>query len=115
MHLSEKTCTSCRGGVPPLIASEAEEFLAQTPGWQLLSNSTRLERRFEFKNFKEALAFVNQIAELAEQEQHHPDINFGWGYASILLYTHKIDGLHENDFIMAAKINGLYEATPRKG
>ena len=114
MHMSEETCTSCQGGVLPLIASEAEVLLQQTPGWRLLSNSTRLERRFEFGDFKAALAFVNRVAELAEQQGHHPDINFGWGYVSVLLYTHKIDGLHQNDFIMAAKINELCAKTSSK-
>lgn len=108
MNLSEKSCMSCRADVLPLILSEAEILLQKTPGWQLLGNGARLERRFVFKNFAEALAFVNQVGDVAERQAHHPNISFGWGYASVLLYTHKIDGLHENDFIMAAKINELY-------
>lgn len=107
MNLSQKNCTSCRGGVPPLTPSEAESHLEQAPGWRLLENGARLERRFQFKNFADALAFVNRVGEIAEQEGHHPDISFGWGYASVLFYTHKINGLHENDFIMAAKVNEL--------
>mgnify|MGYP000865856516 FL=1 len=108
MSLSQKTCTPCRGGIPPLTSSEAEALLSQAPGWQLLENGTRIERRFGFKNFAAALAFVNRVGDLAEQEGHHPDITLGWGYANVLFYTHKISGLHENDFIMAAKVNELY-------
>lgn len=108
MELAQKTCTPCRGGIPPLTSSEAEALLPQASGWQLLDNGTRLERRFKFKTFAAALAFVNRVGDLAENEGHHPDISFGWGYAHVLFYTHKIGGLHENDFIMAAKVNELY-------
>lgn len=108
MGLSEKSCVPCRGGVPPLSQKEAQSFLAQTPGWSLANEGQRLERRFEFKNFKAALEFVNRVGEVAEQEGHHPDICFGWGYANVVFYTHKIGGLHENDFVMAAKVNEFY-------
>ena len=108
MELLQKTCTPCQGGISPLTLSEAQAWLPQAPDWRLLDNGTRLERRFVFKNFAAALAFINRIGDLAETEGHHPDITFGWGYASILFYTHKINGLHENDFIMAAKVNRLY-------
>ena len=108
MDLSRKTCTPCQGGVSPLTPDEAEILLPQAPGWRLWENGTRLERRFEFQTFATALAFVNRVGDLAESEGHHPDISFGWGYAHILFYTHKIGGLHENDFIMAAKVNELY-------
>jgi 4a-hydroxytetrahydrobiopterin dehydratase len=108
MSLSQKTCTPCQGGIPPLTLGEAEALLSQAPGWRLLENGTRLERRFAFQTFVAALAFVNRVGDLAEVEGHHPDITFGWGYASVLFYTHKIGGLHENDFIMAAKVNELY-------
>jgi 4a-hydroxytetrahydrobiopterin dehydratase len=108
--LTEKTCVPCRGGVPPLAGDEARHFLAQTPGWELREGK-RIERTFKFKNFRDALAFVARVGGLAEEEGHHPDITFGWGYATISLHTHKIKGLHENDFIMAAKINALPEAT----
>ncbi|MBK8181810.1 MAG: 4a-hydroxytetrahydrobiopterin dehydratase [Candidatus Competibacteraceae bacterium] len=110
MTLSQKACTPCRGGMPPLSLNEAQALLAQAPGWQLLENGTRLERRFQFKTFVAALAFVNRVGDLAEQEGHHPDITFGWGYANVLFFTHKIKGLHENDFIMAAKVNELHAA-----
>ncbi|MCP5419271.1 MAG: 4a-hydroxytetrahydrobiopterin dehydratase [Gammaproteobacteria bacterium] len=109
MNLSEKSCVPCQGGIPPLAKAEAETMLAQVPGWSLTQDGARLERRFTFRNFASALAFVNQVGRVAEQEDHHPDISFGWGYASIVYYTHKIGGLHENDFVMAAKLNALYE------
>lgn len=109
MNLSEKTCVPCQGGIPPLSVEEAERLLAQTPGWSLTQDNTRLEKRFAFKNFSSALAFVNRVGEIAEQEGHHPDISFGWGYATVVYFTHKIGGLHENDFVMAAKTNALLE------
>ena len=87
---------------------EAEALLTQAPGWRLLENGTRLERQFLFQTFADALTFVNQVGAVADEEGHHPDISFGWGYANVLFYTHKIGGLHENDFIMAAKVNQLY-------
>ena len=103
--LAEKTCTPCRGGVPPLTRDEAEHLQAQASNWELADDAHRIERRFRFRNFQEAFAFVQKVGELAETEGHHPDISFGWGYASVSLQTKKIKGLHENDFIMAAKIN----------
>ena len=106
-ELAEKNCTSCRGGVDPLSRDEARRSLASVPDWTLEDDARRLARSFRFKTFKGALAFVNRVGEIAEREGHHPDICFGWGYADIKLYTHKIGGLHENDFIMAAKIDRL--------
>jgi 4a-hydroxytetrahydrobiopterin dehydratase len=105
--LAEKSCTPCRGGVPPLGRDEAEKLHAQAPDWQLLDDARRIERKFRFDDFVKSLAFVNKVGDLAEREGHHPDITFGWGYATVSLYTHKIKGLHENDFIMAAKIDRL--------
>ena len=107
--LAEKTCTPCRGGVPPLTAEEAEGYRAQAPDWSLLDDATQIERRFRFKDFREAFAFVARAAELAEAEGHHPDIAFGWGYATVSLRTKKIKGLHENDLIMAAKLDCIAE------
>jgi len=109
-NLAEKTCTPCRGGVPPLTREAAEALLAQAPGWNLLDEAHRIERSFRFKDFREALTFVQRVGELAETEGHHPDFSFGWGYATISLRTKKIKGLHENDFIMAAKIDRLAHA-----
>jgi len=105
--LLSKTCTPCRGGVPPLTTTEAEGYLTQAPGWALVDEGRRIERSFTFKNFKEALDFVARLGNLAESEGHHPDISFGWGWAKISWQTKKIKGLHENDFIMAAKTNEL--------
>ena len=85
--LADKTCTPCRGGVPPLTPKEAEGYLVQAPDWSLMDDATRIERRFRFKDFGEAFAFVTRAAELAEAEGHHPDITFGWGY----------DGLAQNE------------------
>jgi len=103
--LVEKTCTPCRGGIPPLTPQEAEALLAQAPEWVLMDEARRIERTFRFGNFRDALAFVQRVGELAEG--HHPDVSFGWGYATVSLRTKKIKGLHENDFIMAAKIDRL--------
>lgn len=110
MSLTSKQCIPCQGGIPPLNREEAESFLQETPGWELVLDSSRLQRSFQFRNFSSALAFVNRIGELAEREAHHPDISFGWGYCKVTLYTHKIKGLHENDFILAAKISQLYQS-----
>ena len=106
--LAEKTCTPCRGGVPPLNREEAKRFSVQAPDWQLLDDAHRIERRFAFRDFRSALSFVQKVGEIAENEEHHPDVNFGWGYATISLQTKKIKGLHENDFIMATKINRVF-------
>jgi len=105
LALAEKNCTPCRGGIPPLTQGEATGFQAQAPDWDLRDDAKRIERTYRFKNFREAFAFVEHAAALAEAEAHHPAISFGWGYATISLQTKKIKGLHENDFIMAAKLD----------
>ena len=105
--LAEKSCVPCQGGVEPLGEADARKLMAQTPHWQLLDGGTRIERKFKFKDFKRTLGFINELGNVAEEENHHPDICFGWGYATVSLQTHKIKGLHENDFIMAAKIDRL--------
>lgn len=107
MSLRAKTCVPCQGGMPPLTRVEAESFLEEVPEWVLSEDGIWIERQFVFDDFAMAQAFVNKISDLAEEEGHHPDITFGWGYAKVILYTHKIDGLHENDFIMAAKVDQL--------
>jgi 4a-hydroxytetrahydrobiopterin dehydratase len=107
--LTQKKCTPCRGGVSPLTQEEAERFQSQTPNWDLLDDGHRIERTFRFGNFQEALSFVRNVGDLAETEGHHPDISFGWGYATISLRTKKIKGLHENDFIMASKIDRIFD------
>jgi len=106
-ELVSKTCTPCRGGVAPLTRGQAEDYLARTPGWSLRDEGHRIERDFRFENFRKALEFVTQVGALAEAEGHHPDIAFGWGWATISWQTKKIKGLHENDFIMAAKTSQL--------
>jgi 4a-hydroxytetrahydrobiopterin dehydratase len=107
--LAEKKCVPCRGGIPPLTEGAAEELLGKTPGWSLAEKGARLQRRFEFQDFVEAMKFVNRVAEIAEQEGHHPDIAIHWNKVDLVLWTHKIGGLHENDFILAAKISRLLE------
>ncbi len=108
MRLANKQCVPCRGGIAPLNRDQAETYLKEVPQWILATDATRIQRNFTFGNFATALAFVNRVAAVAEQEGHHPDIEFGWGYCKVTLHTHKIKGLHENDFIMAAKINEQY-------
>jgi 4a-hydroxytetrahydrobiopterin dehydratase len=104
--LASKTCVPCRGGTPPLKGEELDDLRRQIPGWEVVEEH-HLRRRFRFKNFREALNFVNRVGELAEEQGHHPDVGFGWGYAEVTVYTHKIDGLTESDFILAAKISEL--------
>jgi 4a-hydroxytetrahydrobiopterin dehydratase len=111
--LAEKTCTPCRGGIPPLTQEEAERLHVQVPDWELHDDAHRIERSFRFANFREALSFVQRIGELAETQGHHPDISFGWGYATVSLRTKKIKGLHENDFIMAGRIDRIFNAKTR--
>jgi len=107
--LAEKSCVPCRGGIPPLPESKARELATKTPGWKLEEGSTRLKRRFEFRDFVEAMKFVNRVADVAEREGHHPDFAIHWNKVDLTLWTHKIGGLHENDFIMTAKIARLLE------
>jgi 4a-hydroxytetrahydrobiopterin dehydratase len=106
--LADRSCTPCRGGIPPLTHGEAERLRVQVPDWQLLDDAHRIERSFRFRDFREALTFVQGVGELAEAQGHHPDISFGWGHATVSLRTKKIKGLHENDFIMATKIDRLF-------
>jgi len=105
--LTSKVCTPCRGGIPPLTSEEASGYISQAAGWELIDDDHMINKTFKFSNFREALDFVKQVGELSETEGHHPVINFGWGFCLIELQTKKIKGLHENDFIMAAKINEL--------
>ena len=105
MSLTAKMCVPCQGGIPPLTRVESEHFLKEVPDWVLSEDGVWIERKFSFDDFAMAQAVVNKVGDLAEKEGHHPDITFGWGYAKVILYTHKIKGLHENDFIMAAKVD----------
>jgi 4a-hydroxytetrahydrobiopterin dehydratase len=105
-ELAGKTCVPCRGDVPPLKGAALEELIRQVPGWEVMDEH-HLKRKFRFKNFRETLDFVKRVGELAEEQAHHPDIAFGWGRAEIVIFTHKIDGLTESDFILAAKVDRL--------
>ena len=105
--LVSRSCRPCRGGVAPLGAEEAERYRAETPDWSIAADATRLDRHFTFKTYGQAFDLVRRISALAEAEGHHPDIRFGWGYCDVSLQTHVIGGLHLNDFILAAKIDGL--------
>lgn len=104
--LASKTCVPCRGGVPPLAGEELKQYERQVPGWEVVSGH-HLHRAFAFPDFRQALEFVNRVGEVAEQQGHHPDILLAWGKAEITMWTHKIDGLTESDFILAAKISQL--------
>lgn len=108
--LREKSCVPCRGGTAALTIPEAEALRVETPGWLIRDAPVRIEREWRFRDFASALAFVQMVAGLAETEGHHPDIHFGWGYVRLSLHTHVIGGLHENDFILAAKIDALSPA-----
>ena len=101
--LAAKHCGPCTAGTPPLAGEELERLLGQLRGWSATGGSKRLEKEYRFPDFKSALAFVNRVGELAEQEGHHPDIELGWGRVKLTLWTHSIGGLSENDFILAAK------------
>ncbi|HEX4440399.1 MAG TPA: 4a-hydroxytetrahydrobiopterin dehydratase [Thermoanaerobaculia bacterium] len=112
--LARRRCEPCRGGVPPLSPERAAELARGTPGWRVEEAGTRLARRFEFADFVEAMKFVNRVADLAEEQGHHPDILIHWNTVDLVLWTHKIGGLHDNDFILAAKIQKLLEEDPER-
>ena len=105
--LAQKKCIPCTGGIPPLNSNEASSFLEKLGGnWKILENH-HLEKEFSFSDFKEALHFTNQIGTIAEEEGHHPDILLAWGKVKVTIWTHKVNGLTESDFILAAKIDAL--------
>ena len=111
--LHKKNCIPCRGGAVPFDISEIHKYLKKVEGWNVKKNEKEyyfLEKDFKFKNFLESQKFVNKVGEISEQEGHHPDILFGWGYAKISITTHAIEGLSENDFILAAKIDRIINA-----
>ncbi len=110
MGLADNKCVPCRGGVPPMEKVKAEEMLKQlAQGWSLNKNG-HLERLYTFKNFAQALDFVNKVGAVAEEEGHHPDLYLAWGKCKVELWTHKINGLTESDFYMAAKADRAFEA-----
>lgn len=102
--LAEKHCVPCRGGVPPLKGAELRGYAAEVAGWKVVDEH-HLERSFTFPDFKSALDFVNRVGAIAEREGHHPDLYLTWGRVDVKTWTHKIDGLTESDFILAAKID----------
>ena len=108
--LLNKKCEPCEGGVKPFDISEIHEYQKKVDGWDIRKNNKDiyfLEKNFKFENFKKSQDFVNNVSKISEEEGHHPDINFGWGYAKINITTHAIQGLSENDFILAAKIDEI--------
>jgi 4a-hydroxytetrahydrobiopterin dehydratase len=109
-ELTEMKCTACRGGEPTLTDEEIAELRPQVPKWRAVERDgvKRLERTFGFRNFAEALAFTDKVGERAEVEGHHPALLTEWGRVTVTWWTHKIGGLHQNDFIMAAKTDELY-------
>ncbi len=115
MELSKLKCEACRKDAPRVTEAEASEYMPQIPEWNLIERDDikQLERSYSFKDFIEALAFTNQIGDLAEQENHHPAILTEWGRVTVSWWTHKIKGLHRNDFIMAARTDAIYQAERR--
>ena len=104
--LAEQICAPCRSDAAPLTAAEIAPLLAQLDGWEVVATH-HLRKSYSFPNFRAALNFVNRVGDLADAVDHHPDIEFGWGRAVITIWTHKIDGLSESDFVLAAKIDKL--------
>jgi 4a-hydroxytetrahydrobiopterin dehydratase len=100
--LASKTCVPCKGGVPPLTHQQIQPLIQQLNGWEVVKDH-HLHKSYKFPNFASALDFVNQIGAIAEQQGHHPDIKLEWGKVEVEIYTHKINGLTESDFILAAK------------
>lgn len=104
--LADKTCVPCRGGVPPLSEAERAPLLEQVPEWQVIDGH-HLVRDFKFDSFLKALEFTNAAGQVAEEQSHHPEITVGWGHAKVEIWTHKIGGLTESDFVLAAKYDKL--------
>ena len=112
-NLKDKKCVPCEGGVIPFDISEIHKYQKKVDGWEILKDNKQiffLNKRFNFNNFIESQKFINKVGEISEDEGHHPDISFGWGYAEIKITTHAIEGLSENDFILAAKVDQLTNA-----
>ncbi len=105
-ELASRDCVPCRGGVPPLKGEGLTKLQSEVDGWEVVREH-HLRKEYKFADFKETLEFVDRVGALAEAQWHHPDICFGWGKAEITIWTHKIDGLTESDFILAAKIDQL--------
>ena len=109
--LLKKKCVPCEGGLIPFDISQIHKYQKKVDGWNIANNDKKiyfLVKNFEFKNFEESQNFINKVGKISEEEGHHPDISFGWGYAKINITTHAIEGLCENDFILAAKIDQIF-------
>ena len=109
--LAKKKCVACDGNIPPFDIKEIHKYLKKVDGWNVKSNKDKshfLTKEFKFKNFEDSQNFVNKIGNVAEAENHHPDISFGWGYCKVKIFTHAIKGLAESDFILAAKIDKIH-------
>ena len=106
-ELVEKQCVPCRGGIPPLTSEEISPLAAQISDWEVVENH-HIQKTFKSENFRSALDFVNQVGEIAEEQGHHPDLYLAWGKVEVKIWTHKINGLNESDFILAAKIDRAY-------
>ena len=110
MIFKKKKCVACNGNIPPFDKSEIHKYLKKVDGWEVKKSEEEnfyLIKEFKFKNFQESQKFVNKVGEIAETENHHPDIHFGWGYCKVKIFTHAIKGLAESDFILAAKIDKI--------
>ncbi len=108
--LAKKKCIACSGDIPPFDKNEIHMYLKKVDGWEVKNNQDKsffLWKEFIFKNFKESQNFVNKVGDIAEKENHHPDLTFGWGYCRVKIFTHAIKGLAESDFILAAKIDKI--------
>ena len=110
--LADKHCVPCRGGVPPLKGEQLTPYAEQLPDWKIIEEH-HISKSFPFRDFKTGLDFVNRVSAVAEEEGHHPDLCLAWGKVEIKIYTHKVRGLTENDFVLAAKIEELYLAGDR--
>ena len=109
-ELADKKCIPCEGGIPSFDLKEIHKYLKKVDGWDVKSDDNKtyyLLKEFKFENFRESQKFVNDVGNIAENEAHHPDIWFGWGYAKIKIFTHAIKGLHESDFVLAAKVDRI--------
>jgi 4a-hydroxytetrahydrobiopterin dehydratase len=108
MKLNQKKCLPCRGDVPPFSREQIDEYLKYLTDWKVLINEKKafyLSRVYKFSNFEQSLSFINKVSNISEEENHHPDLKFGWGYAEVNIFTHKINGLTLSDFILASKID----------
>ena len=112
-ELVTKRCVPCEGGVPPLSKAEVEQMLAEVEGWNVSADGKRISRKFSFKNYWQTMAFVNAVAWIAHQEDHHPDLTVSYDHCVVSYSTHAIDGLSENDFICAAKVSRLLDQGSR--